>query len=118
MEKIGDTASIITLILFVLYIFGRIWNLMKDSKYPNISISVDYDNSVDDYDEFDIDLKGNEVVQMAFSENLKSIKIYQVNWNCKNDKFYKKERLAEVKYIPLWKKNIYVRLYLKEFRFI
>ena len=100
MNLIGNISAISTLILFVLYFIGRIWTLFKDSKYPNLDMTVDFNHSIDDYDTFDINLKGNEVVVAKYNHNLRWFAVSEIEWNDKMDRYNIKEELERVEYIP------------------
>lgn len=100
MNTIGNISSIVTLILFIAYFIGRIWTLVKDSKYPGLNMTVDFNQSLSDYDTFDLDLNGNEIVIAKFSQNIRWIKIMEIEWTDNYDKYKTIKEKAKVQYIP------------------
>lgn len=100
MSQIGNISSIATLLLFVFYFLGRVWALIKDSKYQKIDATVDCDHSMDDYDTFDIDLHGNEVIVVSFNQNIRRFRIYEINWNDEYNGYRKRKKISEIEYIP------------------
>lgn len=100
MGEMGNMASIVTLLLFVFYLIGRAWALVKDSKYQKIDATVDFDHSIDHYDTFDIDLHGNEVIIVSFNQNIRRFSIWEIKWNDEYNRYKKRKKTSEIEYVP------------------
>jgi hypothetical protein len=99
MSLVGDVSAVATLILFVLYFFGRILKLYKDSKYPNLDMTIDIKQTVDDYDTFDIDLRCEEVVIAKYDQSIKWFKVSEIEWYENMAQYNIKKKVGCIEYI-------------------
>lgn len=100
MSLVGDISAVATLILFVFYFIGRTWAINQDSKYPKLKMVVDVIHSIEDYDTFDINLEGDEVVVAKYDQNIKWFQISEVEWNKDMTGYDIGECLGRIEKIP------------------
>lgn len=48
--NMGNISNLSAITIFIFYFIVRVWTLFKDSKYPNLDLSVDIKQNYDVYD--------------------------------------------------------------------
>lgn len=95
--NMGNISNLSAITIFIFYFIVRVWTLFKDSKYPNLDLSVDIKQNYDDYD---IDWAGAEVIVAKFCQNVRWLKTFKVNWNNDFTCYSIDEEVGKVEYVP------------------
>lgn len=98
MQTLSQISSIATLILFIFYFIGRSWTLLKDIKYPNLYMTLDMKDK-DEYDEFDIDLDGNDIILAKYTQDIRWLKISKVKWKSDFKSYTVSKELKKINYV-------------------
>lgn len=90
MSLISDWSAIITCILFLFYIIGHCWTLVKESRFGTASVEIDYERTMDDIDDFDLvaDENAGEIVLLKANTNIRQIALFNVK--SKNSPIFKR----------------------------
>ncbi len=90
MSLISDWSALITCILFLFYIIGHCWALVKESRFGTASVEIDYERTMDDIDDFDLvaDDNAGEIVLLKANTNIRQIALYNVK--SKNSPIFKR----------------------------
>lgn len=101
-EVIGVTSSVITLVLFIAYIVGKIFLIkqMENTLFENITLGTvkDFAN-VRVVAEYNVGGNNNEVVYLFSSQTLRWIKIFEYQWDEKKEVFKKGNLVVHHKYL-------------------
>lgn len=91
-EIIGFTSSIVTLVLFIAYIIGRCFMINQMKVTISETFNLFYNDEETDFkvvEEYDIGENNTEKIYLQSSETLRWIKIYEYEYDDKNNKFNK-----------------------------
>lgn len=91
-EIIGFTSSIVTLVLFIAYIIGRCFMINQMKVTISETFNLFYNDEETDFkvvEEYDIGENNTEKIYLQSSETLRWIKIYECEYDDKNNKFNK-----------------------------
>ena len=83
---IANASAITTLILFVFYVIGRIWVIIKSSKLVYEEFDVKFTEksdhcAIDEYNNFYVIDKTNEILIIKSSEPIMNLKIVPIKFN-------------------------------------
>lgn len=102
---IGSIASIITCVLFVFYIVGRVWSVMSNTRFQDIDMHVDYSITPDGGEESEVDLyllddensDAGEYVIMTPEVDLNKVEAYEVkcDFDDNGEIKFKQEKLLD-----------------------
>lgn len=82
MKMVSDISAIITCVLFIFYIIGRIINIILDTQYREITARIDFERRIDEIDDYDLQTEdGNEIVLLKSNRNIKTIMLYKARYN-------------------------------------
>lgn len=91
-EIIGLASSIISLVLFIIYIIGRCFMINEMKVTISETFDLFYNDEERDFkvvEEYDIGDNNTEKIYLKSSETLRWIKVYESEYNEKNNKFNK-----------------------------
>ena len=91
-EIIGLASSIISLVLFITYIIGRCFMINEMKVTISETFDLFYNDEERDFkvvEEYDIGDNNTEKIYLKSSETLRWIKVYESEYNEKNNKFNK-----------------------------
>lgn len=86
-QIISAISSIATLILFILYFIGRIWAINKNKKMLYEEFTLDYLSETSGIKKNEYDLGGNDLLTISSAQGLNWIKLYEVEYCDKKNKF-------------------------------
>ena len=78
-ENIGWLTNLITILLFIIFVVGKVWVIIRDrSLYDEIYECVQVDENAEFNRQFILDKDGQEVIAISSPKGIYDIKIYKI----------------------------------------